>query len=197
MVNRILPLLLFLSGINAQIALPTFQAVHKPHTTTSGDPENPAQGSGISPDLTGYNWRYLMGYRFTPQVDGTITQLGGLFDGTKTVYLWEWSSGNYLGSVSVSDPNNSWAYSDLSSAVSVTANTEYAVCVWVNNSGGARMRFVDNLPNTYGNITINSALYEQNWTESTTIPSSWDLGGSSSYIRYMWGLADITFVPDE
>ena len=28
-----MPLLLFLSGINAQIALPTFQAVHKPHTS--------------------------------------------------------------------------------------------------------------------------------------------------------------------
>ena len=32
MVIRIIPLLLFLSFINAQIALPTFQAVHKPHT---------------------------------------------------------------------------------------------------------------------------------------------------------------------
>ena len=32
MASRIIPLLLFLSFINAQIALPTFQAVHKPHT---------------------------------------------------------------------------------------------------------------------------------------------------------------------
>ena len=30
--HRILLLLFFLSGINAQIALPTFQGVHKPHT---------------------------------------------------------------------------------------------------------------------------------------------------------------------
>ena len=35
MFRRIIPLLFFLSFINAQIALPTFQAVHKPHTTTS------------------------------------------------------------------------------------------------------------------------------------------------------------------
>jgi len=32
MIKRIIPLLFFLSFINAQIALPTFQAVHKPHT---------------------------------------------------------------------------------------------------------------------------------------------------------------------
>ena len=192
-----IPLLFFLSFINAQIALPTFQGVHKPHSTTSsGTPENPAQSSGISPDYTGGSWYYLMGYRFTPQVDGTITQLGGLFNGTKNVYLWQWSNGNYLGSVSVSDPNNSWAYSNLSSAVSVSANTEYVVCVWINSSGGARIPFVDRLPNTYGNITINSAVYRYGWSESTTMPSSWNIGGSSAYILYMWGLADITFIPD-
>ena len=35
MTIRIIPLIFILSFINAQIALPTFQAVHKPHTTTS------------------------------------------------------------------------------------------------------------------------------------------------------------------
>ena len=35
MLRRLTLLLFFLSFINAQIALPTFQAVHKPHTTTS------------------------------------------------------------------------------------------------------------------------------------------------------------------
>ena len=35
MVNRIMPLLLFLSGINAQIALPTFQGVHTSHAAAS------------------------------------------------------------------------------------------------------------------------------------------------------------------
>ena len=196
---KAIPLLFSLSFINAQIALPTFQAVHTPQTlSSSGTPENPAQSSGLSPDQINYGWNYLMGHRFTPQVDGTITQLGGLFNGTKNVYLWEWSSGNYLGSVSVSDPDNSWTYSDLSSAVSVTANTEYAVCVWVAGSGGARVRFqFDRLPNTYGNITINSALLKSGWTESTTIPSTWSTGGLSAYTAYMWGLADITFVPDE
>ena len=35
MLRRIIPLLFFLSFINAQIALPTFQAVHKPHTAVA------------------------------------------------------------------------------------------------------------------------------------------------------------------
>ena len=78
MLRRLTLLLFFLSFINAQIALPTFQGVHTPHSTTSsGTPENPAQSSGISTDYTNGRWYYLMGYRFTPQVDGTITQLIG------------------------------------------------------------------------------------------------------------------------
>ena len=35
MLRRLTLLLFFLSFINAQIALPTFQAVHKPHTAES------------------------------------------------------------------------------------------------------------------------------------------------------------------
>ena len=35
MIRRTIPLLLFLYAINAQIALPTFQDVHKPHSTSS------------------------------------------------------------------------------------------------------------------------------------------------------------------
>ena len=35
MIRRTIPLLLFLYAINAQIALPTFQGVHKPHSTSS------------------------------------------------------------------------------------------------------------------------------------------------------------------
>ena len=76
---------------NGQIAPPTFQGVNASRSTSSGTPENPLQSSGRS--VTGVNnsWSYLLGYRFTPQVNGTITQLGGYYNGTKTVYLWRWS----------------------------------------------------------------------------------------------------------
>ena len=188
---RKLTLLLFsLSFINAQIALPTFHAVHKPHTTTSsGTPENPLQSAGLSISTQSYN--YMMGYIFTPNVNGTITHIGGYFDGTKTTRLWQYSNENLLASVSVPDPNYSWTYADITD-VSVTAGTKYVVATAINGSGSARIRFTDALPNTYGNITINYSCYRYNY-DSDTYPS-WSREDRTDY---NWGLSDVTFVPDE
>ena len=143
MLIRIIPLLYFLSFIDAQIALPTFQAVHKPHTTTStlsGTPENPLQSSGISPTHHSSSWSYMMGYIFTPNVNGTITHIGGYFDGTKTTRLWQYSNGAFLASVSVLDPNYSWTYADITD-VSVTAGTKYVVATAMNGSGSPFLNF--------------------------------------------------------
>ena len=176
----------------AQIALPSFQAVHKPHSAASGTPENPLQSSGLS--LTGSNvaWTYLMGYRFTPQTNGTVTQLGGLYNGTKTVYLWRWSDGLFLGSVSNSSSNN-WTYTNLETAASLTSGTEYYVGVALNGSGGSYSR--TSLPNTIGNIKINYSayLYDIGGFNSTTMPSSWT---QSTRNNYYFGMPDITFVPN-
>ena len=191
MIRSIIPLLFFFYAINAQIALPTFQGVHKPHTTTSGTPENPL-GSNISATHTGSNWNYMMGYIFTPNVNGTITHIGGYFDGTKTTRLWQYSNGNLLASVSVPDPNYSWTYADITD-VSVTAGTKYVVATAMNNSGGARVSFSDRSPNTYGNITINYSCYKSGDYDSDTYPS-WTRENRTDYT---WGMSDITFVPDE
>ena len=191
MLRRIIPILLLLSFINAQIALPTFHAVHKPHTTTSsGTPENPLQSAGLSISQRSYN--YMMGYIFTPNVNGTITHIGGYFDGTKTTRLWQYSNGNLLASVSVSDPNYSWTYADITD-VSVTAGTKYVVATAINGSGAARVSFSDQLPNTYGNITINYSCYKSGSYDSDTYPS-WTRENRNDY---NWGMSDITFVPDE
>ena len=172
----------------SQVALPTFQGAHR-----GGRPgENPLQSGGSSGITTGHTWDYLMGYRFTPVVNGTITQLGGYFDGTKTVYLWQRSNGSFLGSASISDPNYSWVYADIT-AVRITAGTEYVVAVAINGSGASRNSFSNNLPNTYGNITINYSCYKSGSFNSTTYPSSWSQDAQTSY---NWGRADITFVPD-
>ena len=40
---------------NGQIALPTIQAVHKPHNSSSGTPENPLGDSGLTPPYTNVN----------------------------------------------------------------------------------------------------------------------------------------------
>jgi len=190
-------LLFFISFINAQIALPTFQAVHNPQSTTatlSGTPENPLQSSGLSISEYPSHWSYMMGYIFTPNVNGTITHIGGYFDGTKTTRLWQYSNGNLLASVSVSDPNYSWTYADITD-VSVTAGTKYVVATAMNGSGGARVSFSsDRLPNDYGNITINYSCYRSGSYDSDTYPSYWTLENRTDYT---WGMSDITFVPDE
>ena len=188
--SRFILVFLFISwSLNAQVALPTFHGVH---ASADKPAENPLQSSGLSTDYTDFNWNYLMGYRFTPQVNGKITQLGGYFNGTKTVYLWQRSNGSFLGSASISNPNNNWVYADITTVI-VTAGTEYVVAVAVNNSGGSRNNFnSDNLPNTYGNITINYSCYKSGSFNSTTYPSSWS---SETRADYNWGRADITFVP--
>ena len=176
----------------AQMALPSFQAVHKPHSAASGTPENPLQSSGLS--LTGSNvsWNYLMGYRFTPQTNGTVTQLGGYYNGTKTVYLWRWSDGLFLGSVSNSSSNN-WTYTNLETAASLTSGTEYFVGVALNGSGGAYIQANGSLPNTYGNIKINYTVYKTGSFNSTTMPTSFS---RDVEIGYYFGMSDITFVPN-
>ena len=181
--------------MNAQIALPTFQAVHKPHSTTStlsGTPENPLQSSGLSITQRPSNYNYMMGYIFTPNVNGTITHIGGYFNGTKTTRLWQYSNGNLLASVSVPDPDYSWTYADIAD-VSVTAGTKYVVATAMNGSGSARVYFSDRLPNDYGNITINYSVYRDGNYDSNTYPS-WTREDRTDY---NWGLSDVTFVPDE
>ena len=174
--------------LNAQVALPTFHGVHR----VDKPAENPLQSSGVPLYAHNQSYSYLMGYRFTPQVNGKITQLGGYFNGTKTVYLWQRSNGSFLGSVSI-NPNNNWAYADIST-VAVTAGTEYVVAVAVNGSGGSTMSFSsDNLPNTYGNITINYSCYKSGSNFSSTTYPSWS---SQTRVDYNWGRADITFVPN-
>jgi len=183
---------LMVNIVFAQIALPSFQAVHKPHNTASGTPENPLQSSGLSLVGSNVGWVYLMGYRFTPQTNGTVTQLGGYYNGTKTVYLWRWSDGLFLGSVSNSSSNN-WSYTNLETAASLTSGTEYFVGVAINGSGGAYVRANGSIPNTYGNIKINSSAYKYGNFSSNTMPTSWN---SSTRTDYVFGMPDITFVPN-
>ena len=188
MLRRLTLLLFSLSFINAQIALPTFQAVHKPHTTTSGTPENPL-GSNISATHTNSAWHYTLGYRFTPQVNGTITQLGGYFIGTRTVRLWQRSNQSFLGSVSVTS-NNDWSYTDLASSISVNSGTEYIVAVTMTGSGGAYL-YNWNGPHTYGNILVSYTCWKKNHNSD-----SYPYWQNETYTNHMYGMADITFIPD-
>jgi len=176
---------------NGQITLPTFQGVNASQSNSSGTPENPLQSTGLSPDYTNQPWNYLLGFTFTPQVNGTITQLGGYYNNTKTVYLWKFSDGSFLESVSNSSSNN-WTYTDLGSSISVTSGTEYYVAVAINGSGGSYIRNL-NFPQTYGNIRVNYTAYKSGNFNSTTFPSSFS---RSTRTDNTYGMPDITFIPN-
>lgn len=133
--------------------------------------------------VTDIAWDYTMGYHFTPKRSGTITWLGGYFNGTKTVYLWNKSTGALLAQATVSSANG-WGYANID-PVRVTAGTTYTVAVYLAGSGGSYRYSITALPQTYGDITI----------EGTT----WLVGNGRPTIDYaynMYGQMDIGFVPD-
>ena len=170
----------------SQVALPTFQGAHYRAAKPAETPWGSLTGS---PTGTNQTWNYMMGYKFTPQANGTVTKLGGYFNGTKTLRLWRVSSGELLASVSVTDPNNSWRYADIT-PVTVTSGVQYYVALYTHSNGGAYIRD-RSYPTTYGNIRIDKCSYKQGY-DSDTYPSSF----TSEPTGTMYGMADITFVPD-
>jgi len=97
--TRVLLLLFFLSGINAQIALPTFQGVHKPHNTSSSSGPFTFTNCGATgkngPSQSDCNSEYS-----GTSLDGDVTVSSGiqtwtvLFSGTYTIEAWGADGGN-------------------------------------------------------------------------------------------------------
>ena len=89
MVNRIILLLLFLSGINAQIALPTFQGVHKPHASPYESGSQTFSYTGAEQTLTipsGVESITIVAYGAQGGFDGGAAGgLGGYSTGTVSV----------------------------------------------------------------------------------------------------------------
>ncbi len=183
-ISLIIVLLIITTAGKSQVALPTFQGAYR----AAKPAETPWRSNAGSPSGINSTWNYMMGYKFTPQANGTVTKLGGYFKYTKTLRLWRVSSGELLASVSVSDPDNSWAYADITD-VAVTSGVQYYVALYVNSNGGA-YKSGRSYPTTYGNIRIDKCSYKQSYN-SDTYPSS-----LTDVTNYMYGMADITFVPD-
>src|SRR5436305_615190 len=91
----------------------------------------PADGSLV----TNIAWSYTMGYGFTPNKTITVTALGGFFDGTKTVYLYDRTTGAVLASASATAAN-SWGYAPIP-PVTLTKLSPYSIGVDLAGSGGA------------------------------------------------------------
>ncbi len=147
-------------------------------------------GSGTS--QTNLNWPgYNTGFDFTPLTNGVITKLGGYYNGTKTVRLYD-SAGIQLAVVNAAD-NNNWGYADIA-PVSVTSGQRYTVAV-ETGFGGASMYFgqpgfgfgpsYPNFPHVVDDIRIERSVFGFGSSQPT-----WEIWGQ------MWGQPDITFVPD-
>jgi hypothetical protein len=121
-----------------------------------------------------------MGFKFVPQKNGTITELGGHFSGAKKVTLWS-SAGSVLASV-VHSGTNTWTRTAIT-PVSVTAGQTYWVGVWLNGSGGA---YFYKAPDTFtsGDVTVTGGYY---------YGADSFLGTGSFSAGYWYGCPDIKF----
>ena len=55
--------------------------------------ENPWGDNALGEEQTGLTWNATLGYHFTPNTDGEVVELGGLFEGTKWERLWDFDTG--------------------------------------------------------------------------------------------------------
>ena len=154
----------------------------------------PIQTSAVTPWQSNANgtqsvnigWNYALGYHFTPQVNGTVTELGGLFNGTKVVRLFNKATGALLAQANVTSANN-WAYTPIN-GVSVQAGTTYTVAAYLAGSGGSYRSGVNSFPQVYGPIRIEGTT----WAHTGAYP---DARPTNTYALAMYGQADIKFVP--
>ena len=135
---------------------------------------------------TNINWTAnTMGYNFTPARNGHIVRLGGFFNGTNLVSLWNYT-GNVLLAEALVAANNNWGYTVLSAPVAVTAGHKYTVAVTFNQ-GGASYGSGLALPQTHADISINETAYSDASTGARVFPVNLAL-------HDMYGQADVTFV---
>jgi hypothetical protein len=148
------------------------------------DPSYPLQA--VNPSLTNQNvnWNYNMGYRFTANSNGNVTELGGRWSNgiTHTVRLYAYPAGPLLASVNVTGTGD-WNYSSISS-VALTQGNQYVVAVRLNSQSSGQYGTIS-LPQTEGQITINNSTY---LSGSNSMPTN-------SVTNNMYGMADIKFEP--
>jgi cysteine-rich repeat protein len=131
-------------------------------------------------------WQYAMGYNFTPLSNGHITALGGVFNGTKTVRLYNRSTGQLLAQTQVTG-NNTWRYGAVA-PVPVSAGQTYTVAVYLAGSGGSYRTGVGSYPKVAQDIRITGTTYVYTASNPTARPTNNYTG------TVMYGQADVMFV---
>jgi hypothetical protein len=142
---------------------------------------------GLATDI---GWGYTMGYAFTPTKTLTVTSLGGFFNGTKAVYLYNRSTGAMIASTTVTAAN-SWGYAPIS-PVALTAGTHYSVGVYLAGTGGAYRYGMTSMPAVLGDATIEGTCYRPSYGGEPCAYSGLITGTNYGMadIRYTTGGAD-------
>jgi hypothetical protein len=128
---------------------------------------------------------YTAGYAFTPNKNLTVTHLGGLFNGTRTVYLYNRSTGAVIASASVPSAN-AWIYTGIT-PIMLTAGTPYTVAVYTQGTG-ASYRGGLAMPTAVADASIEGTCYRPS---STAEPC----GYSGLIPGNNYGMADIKYAP--
>ncbi|HYX26534.1 MAG TPA: hypothetical protein VFC23_20440, partial [Thermoanaerobaculia bacterium] len=100
---------------------------------------------------------YAAGYAFTPNKALTVTSLGGFFNGTKTVSLYNRATGAVLASASVTS-SNGWAYISIT-PVTLAAGTAYSVAVYTAGTGGAYRSGLSSMPSVLADASVDGTCY--------------------------------------
>jgi serine protease len=133
------------------------------------------------------NLNYALGYHFTPLVSGVVDQLGGYFNGTKTVKLFNKATGQLLAQATVTAANN-WSYTSIP-PVNVQAGTTYTVAVYAAGSGASIRYNVTSFPQVYDDVRIDGSTYASTASNPNARPQNTVTGT-------MYGQADIRFDPN-
>jgi hypothetical protein len=128
---------------------------------------------------------FIAGYGFTPNKNLTVTSLGGLWNGTKTVYLFNRTTGAMLASVAVTSAN-SWVYNRIT-PVTLQAGTPYTVAMYSAGAGAYRGG-LSSMPSSRADATIDGTCYRPGNTGEPCASSG--LVGGTNY-----GMADIKYAP--
>ncbi len=174
---------LVLNGLDQYMEIPTH--VLFPVTGTTTSIQYPWQDNENGTEVNDIGWNYNMGYRFTVNSDGKITKLGGHFQGTKTVRLYDYDTGFVLASADVTS-NNNWQYTEITPIIAHKGDV-FVVAVFLEGSGGSYRHSISTLPQTYNDITIQCSSYLYN---STAMPLI-------TITATMYGQADIEFETQE
>lgn len=157
-----------------------------PAPTPPPNPETTPVASITGGQLT-HNWPRTSadGYHFTPLAPGEITALGGHFQGTSRVRLFDRKTGAVLAEATVTS-GNTWRFIDLPVPVRVESGRQYTVAAYL--SGGSSTRPDMRFPKIIGSIRIDSGT-------SVSTASDPNVRPNNNVYSFLSGLADVRFRP--